>query len=100
MNSQVPTTSLKIRKVVIGLCNIIATRGARLSAAGIYGILKKIGRDMPKDGETQEKSVIAMDGGLFEHYTQFSECMESSLNELLGEEASESIRERGGDSFE
>ena len=55
---------------------------------------------MPKDGETQEKSVIAMDGGLFEHYTQFSECMESSLNELLGEEASESIRERGGDSFE
>ncbi|CAN6900701.1 unnamed protein product [Brassica oleracea] len=66
MNSQVPTTSLKMRKVVISLCNIIATRGARLSAAGIYGILKKIGRDMPKDGETQEKS-------------------------LLGEEASESV---------
>ncbi|KAH0865960.1 hypothetical protein HID58_083171 [Brassica napus] len=56
MNSQVPTTSLKIRKVVISLCNIIATREARLSAAGIHGILKKIGRDMPKDGETQEKS--------------------------------------------
>ncbi|KAJ0254186.1 Hexokinase-1 [Hirschfeldia incana] len=87
---EVPTTSLKMRKVVISLCDIIASRGARLSAAGIYGILKKLGRDAPKDGETQ-KSVIAMDGGLFEHYTQFSECMESSLKELLGDEASESV---------
>ena len=90
MISQVPTT-LKMRKVVISLCNIIATRGARLSAAGIYGILKKLGRDAPKDGETTQKSVIAMDGGLFEHYTQFSECMESSLKELLGDEASGSV---------
>ncbi|VVA99738.1 unnamed protein product [Arabis nemorensis] len=87
---ELPSTSLKMRKVVISLCNIIATRGARLSAAGIYGILKKIGRDTNKDEEIQ-KSVIAMDGGLFEHYTQFSECMESSLKELLGDEASGSI---------
>ncbi|KFK40349.1 hypothetical protein AALP_AA3G362600 [Arabis alpina] len=86
----VPTTSLKMRKVVISLCNIIASRGARLSAAGIYGILKKLGRDATKEGETQ-KSAIAMDGGLFEHYTQFSECMESALKELLGDEASESV---------
>ncbi|CAN8257595.1 unnamed protein product [Cochlearia groenlandica] len=85
---EVSTTSLKMRKVVISLCNIIATRGARLSAAGIYGILKKLGRD---GAEEAQKSVIAMDGGLFEHYTQFSECMESSLKELLGEEASESV---------
>lgn len=75
---------------MVSLCDIIASRGARLSAAGIYGILKKLGRDTPKDGETQ-KSVIAMDGGLFEHYTQFSECMESSLKELLGDEASGSV---------
>lgn len=89
---EVPTTSLKMRKVVISLCDIIATRGARLSAAGIYGILKKLGRDTSKDkDEEMQKSVIAMDGGLFEHYTQFSECMESSLKELLGDEASGTI---------
>ncbi|CAE5990804.1 unnamed protein product [Arabidopsis arenosa] len=87
---EVPNSSLKMRKVVISLCNIIASRGARLSAAGIYGILKKIGRDATKDGEAQ-KSVIAMDGGLFEHYTQFSESMKSSLKELLGDEVSESV---------
>ncbi|CAL9223667.1 unnamed protein product [Arabidopsis halleri] len=87
---EVPNSSLKMRKVVISLCNIIASRGARLSAAGIYGILKKIGRDATKDGEAQ-KSVIAMDGGLFEHYTQFSESMKNSLKELLGDEVSESV---------
>lgn len=72
------------------LCDIVATRGARLSAAGIFGILKKLGRDTVRDGEKQ-KSVIALDGGLYEHYTKFSACMESTLKELLGGEIAESI---------
>lgn len=72
------------------LCDIVATRGARLSAAGIFGILKKLGRDTGKEGEKQ-KSVIALDGGLYEHYTKFRSCMESTLNELLGEEVAANI---------
>lgn len=79
-----------MRKVIVHLCDIVAIRGARLSAAGIFGILKKIGRDTIKDGEKQ-KSVIALDGGLFEHYTKFSACMESTLRELLGEEVAKTI---------
>ncbi|MCI96973.1 hexokinase-1-like, partial [Trifolium medium] len=66
-------TSLQVRKVVVELCNIVATRGtrgARLSAAGILGILKKLGRDTISGSEGQ-KSVIAMDGGLYEHYTEY-----------------------------
>lgn len=73
-----------MRKIVVKLCDIVATRGARLSAAGILGILKKLGRDTLKDGE-QQKSSIALDGGLFEHYTKFRNSMESSLKELLGD---------------
>ncbi|KAF5726023.1 hypothetical protein HS088_TW23G00760 [Tripterygium wilfordii] len=38
---EISNTSLKTRKVVVELCDIVATRGARLSAAGILGILKK-----------------------------------------------------------
>ncbi|KAJ9183898.1 hypothetical protein P3X46_007697 [Hevea brasiliensis] len=87
---EVPNTSLKMRKAIVELCDIVATRGARLSAAGILGILKKLGRDTLRDGEKQ-KSVIALDGGLFEHYTKFRTSMESTLKELLGEEVSESI---------
>ena len=79
-----------MRKMIVELCDIVATRGARLSAAGIFGILKKLGRDTVRDGEKQ-KSVIALDGGLYEHYTKFSTCMESTLKELLGGEIAESI---------
>ncbi|OVA08529.1 Hexokinase [Macleaya cordata] len=86
----ISSTSLKTRKVVVELCNIVATRGARLSAAGILGILKKLGRDTVKEGEKQ-RTVIAMDGGLFEHYTEFSTCLESTLSELLGEEVADTI---------
>ncbi|CAJ1937064.1 unnamed protein product [Sphenostylis stenocarpa] len=87
---EISNTSLKMRKIVVELCDNIATRGARLAAAGILGILKKLGRDTAKVGEKQ-KSVIALDGGLFEHYTKFRECLESTLKELLGEEAAETI---------
>ncbi|ESW24963.1 hypothetical protein PHAVU_004G175500 [Phaseolus vulgaris] len=89
---EINNTSLKMRKLVVELCDIVATRGARLSAAGIFGILKKIGRDTVKAEEKQkQKSVIALDGGLFEHYTEFRSSLESTLKELLGDEASDSV---------
>ncbi|CAM8987565.1 unnamed protein product [Rhodiola kirilowii] len=88
---EISNTSLKTRKLIIELCDILATRGARLSAAGIVCILKKLGRDsVPETGE-KKKSVIAVDGGLFEHYTKFSNCMESTLKELLGTEIADSV---------
>lgn len=79
-----------MRRVIVEVCDIVATRGARLSAAGIFGILKKLGRDTMRNGEKQ-KGVIAIDGGLYEHYSKFSSCMKSSLKELLGEEVAENI---------
>lgn len=87
---EISNTSLKIRKAVVELCNIVATRGARLSAAGIYGIIKKMGRDTLKDGMKQ-KTVIATDGGLYEHYTAYSNCLENTLNELLGDEFTDRV---------
>ncbi|KAL5697758.1 hexokinase [Ranunculus cassubicifolius] len=86
----IPNTSFKTRKIVVELCDIVATRGARLSAAGILGILKKIGRDSVKDGD-KKRTMIAMDGGLFEHYTKFSSCMKNTLNELVGDEVAENL---------
>ncbi|XP_062156306.1 hexokinase-1-like [Alnus glutinosa] len=87
---EIPNTSLEIRKVVVELCDIVATRGARLAAAGILGILMKLGRDTIKHVEKQ-RAAIALDGGLYEHYTEYRECLENTLKELLGEEVSQSI---------
>ncbi|GFS43908.1 hexokinase 1 [Actinidia rufa] len=86
---EISNTSLKTRKAIVELCDIVAIRGARLSAAGILGILKKLGRDTVTEGENR-RSVIALDGGLFEHYMKFRNSMESTLKELLGD-ASETI---------
>ncbi|KAK7389590.1 hypothetical protein VNO78_24754 [Psophocarpus tetragonolobus] len=83
-------TSLEVRKVVVEICNIIATRGARIAAAGILGILKKLGKDSISEVEGQ-KNVIAMDGGLFEHYTEYRKYLANTLKELVGEDISESI---------
>ncbi|KAL8537699.1 hypothetical protein ACS0TY_012735 [Phlomoides rotata] len=85
----VSSTSLKKRRVVVELCNIIATRGARLAAAGILGVLKKMGRDTAKEGG--EKTVIAMDGGLYEHYTEYRKSLQNTVAELVGEEHASSI---------
>lgn len=74
---------------MVELCNIVATRGARLAAAGIFGVLKKMGRDTLLEGE--EKTVIAMDGGLYEHYEEYRKCLENTVGELLGDEVSPSI---------
>ncbi|KAI3768861.1 hypothetical protein L2E82_19697 [Cichorium intybus] len=36
---------LKVRKLVVKICDVVTRRAARLAAAGIVGILKKIDRD-------------------------------------------------------
>ncbi|PUZ58439.1 hypothetical protein GQ55_5G509800 [Panicum hallii var. hallii] len=93
-NLEITGTSLETRKLVVEICDIVARRAARLAAAGLAGILKKLGRDC---NAQEQRSVIAIDGGLFEHYTKFRECLESTLGELLGEEASKSVSVKHAD---
>ena len=40
---QIPDVPLKARKIVVKVCDVVTRRAARLAAAGIVGILKKIG---------------------------------------------------------
>lgn len=49
-----------------------------------------MGRDTPRQGGP-EKTVVAMDGGLYEHYTEYRTCLENTLKELLGDELATSI---------
>ncbi|XP_020264945.1 hexokinase-2-like [Asparagus officinalis] len=84
----ITNTSLKMRKTIVDICDIVAKRGARLAAAGVVGILKKQGRDTVAG---KQRTVVAMDGGLFEHYTIFSKCLESTLSEMLGDEVSSHV---------
>jgi hexokinase len=102
---QIQKTELPARRIVHDVCDIVTMRSARLAAAGIVGILKKIGGDSwdttGPSGTLKTinrhsriatgtkfatgKIVVAMDGGLYEHYTQYRIYMQAAVNELLSE---------------
>uniref|UniRef100_A0A0C9S8H1 Phosphotransferase n=1 Tax=Wollemia nobilis TaxID=56998 RepID=A0A0C9S8H1_9CONI len=86
----IQNSSLKTRKIVVELCRIVAERGARLAAAGIVGIIKKIGRDLPETAG-ENKTVVAMDGGLYEHYAMFGQYLHDAVGLLLGPKVSERV---------
>lgn len=83
--------------LVMRVCNTVIRRAARLVAAGIIAILKKIGRDgyaSTSTGRTQGRSrrtVIAIESGLYINYPMFREYLNEAILEILGEEVAQSI---------
>ena len=100
MNKQVSEVPLKVRKLVVKICDVVTRRAGRLAAAGIAGILKKIGRDgsggitsgrSRSEMRMQKRTVVAVEGGWYMNYTMFREYMEEALVEILGEEVSQYV---------
>ncbi|XP_047321663.1 hexokinase-3 [Impatiens glandulifera] len=82
---------LKVRKLVVKVCDVVTRRGARLAAAGIVGILKKIGRDGSSSGGGRMKTemrrtVVAIEGGLYTSYSMFRKYLHEAMTEILGED--------------
>ncbi|XP_021765356.1 hexokinase-2-like [Chenopodium quinoa] len=85
---EITNVSLEKKKVVVKICEVVATRGARLSAFAILSILKMLGKDKTSAGET----VVAIDGSLFGKYEEFKLCLQKTLaDELLDEEVSKMV---------
>lgn len=95
----IPSTTLEERKVVLSVIEIVTRRGARLAAAGMAAVLKKIGRagcsisngSATNGGAAGGHTVIAIDGGLYTHYSQFRDYMEEAFEEILGKEAASTV---------
>ncbi|KAL5556132.1 hypothetical protein UlMin_038368 [Ulmus minor] len=73
------------REVVTEVCDIVAERGARLAGAAIVGIIKKLGRI------ENRRNVVAVEGGLYEHYRVFRNYLDSSVWEMLGNHLSDNV---------
>jgi len=99
--TQIRDVPLKARKIVVNVCDVVTRRAARLAAAGIVGILKKIGRDGTggiaggrlKGGGSSSSSrlrrtVVTIEGGLYVEYRMFREYLHEAVAEILGEEFS------------
>ena len=81
----------------MNICDVITRRAARLAAAGIVGILKKIGRDGsggvassrakgPSSSNRLRRTVVAVEGGLYSNYQKFRVYLNDAVAEVLGEE--------------
>ena len=96
---QIPDVPLKVRKLVVKVCDVVTRRAARLAAAGIVGILKKIGRDgsggitggRSRSDIKMKRIVVAIEGGLYTSYTMFREYLHEAMIEILGEEAAQHV---------
>ncbi|XP_028754295.1 probable hexokinase-like 2 protein [Neltuma alba] len=73
------------REVVAEVCDIVTERGARLAAAGIVGIIKKLERTQNR------RSVVTVEGGLYEHYRIFRNYLHSGVWEMLGNDLSDNV---------
>eukprot|EP00258_Populus_trichocarpa_P044577 XP_024460596.1 probable hexokinase-like 2 protein isoform X3 [Populus trichocarpa] len=82
---QITNSTPMVREVVAEVCDIVAERGARLAGAGIVGIIKKLGRIESR------KSVVTVEGGLYEHYRVFRNYLHSSVWEMLGSDHSDNV---------
>ncbi|KAF5199835.1 Hexokinase-2 protein [Thalictrum thalictroides] len=78
------------KNVVIEVCDTIVKRGGRLAGAGIVGILQKMEQDS-KGLIFGKRTVVAMDGGLYEHYPQYRKYLQDAVDELLGSEISKNV---------
>ncbi|KAL9248347.1 hypothetical protein vseg_021679 [Gypsophila vaccaria] len=86
---------LKVRKLVVNICDVVTRRAARLAAAGMVGILKKIGRDgsggvaggrSKGPSSKMRRTVVAVEGGLYSNYRMFREYLNEAVAEILGDE--------------
>lgn len=83
-------SNLSARKIVLEVCDTIVMRGGRLAGAGIVGILQKMEED--STGLIfGKRTVVAMDGGLYEHYPQYKRYLKDAVKEVLGLEKSKNV---------
>lgn len=96
---KIPDVHLKTRRLAQRVCDIVTRRAARLAAAGIVAILQKIGRDGTLCGTNKvrritgvpKRSVIAIEGGLYQGYSVFREYLNEAVGEILGEEIAATV---------
>ncbi|KAL8140182.1 hypothetical protein V2J09_006203 [Rumex salicifolius] len=84
--SEVP---LKVRKMVVSVCDVVTRRAGRLVGAGIVGILKKTGRDgssaSSRRQEKPRRTVVAVEGGVYTNYRVFREYLQEAVADILGD---------------
>lgn len=80
---------LAVRRV----CEIVGTRGARLSAVAIAAVVLQTGHDRKKEGKEElEQLQVGVDGSLVEFYPGFEVRLRQALRDMVGEECEKQVQ--------
>jgi len=74
-------TTLEDRMLVKQICNLVSTRGARIAAAAMAGVVTRI------DPCLLKQHTLAVDGSVFEKYSGFAKNIKAGLREIFGNKA-------------
>ncbi|KAI9621101.1 hypothetical protein H4Q26_013298 [Puccinia striiformis f. sp. tritici PST-130] len=72
--------------VIRRVCEIVATRAARLSAAAIATVIKQTEADSASSLATDQKISIGVDGSLIERYENFIDRLKRGLKDLFDDQ--------------
>ncbi|KAK9823412.1 hypothetical protein WJX72_002562 [[Myrmecia] bisecta] len=78
--------AFRARHAAKSVAALVSTRSARLSATAISAALRQQKRDTGS-----ARTVVAVDGGVFEHYTAYRQQLRNALEDLLGKAAADNI---------
>lgn len=67
------------------ICHLVGWRAGRLKAAAIAAVMRQLERE---DGT---RTVVGVDGGVFEHYGYYRDAIKSGLSDIMGKEAAEAV---------
>ncbi len=70
------------------ICHLVGWRAGRLKSTAISAVMRQLDRD---DGT---RTVVGVDGGVFEHYGHYTEAMKEGLSEVMGKKAANSVEFR------
>lgn len=85
----ISSTTLRDRKIVKHVCELVGIRAARLAAAGVAALVTKINK--------LDVCTVAVDGSVFQYYPHFANRMRDALKEILGISAENIILEQAKD---
>jgi hexokinase len=77
----IPDSRVEDRLLVKKICTLVATRGARISAAVLAGVITKI------DPFLSRKHTIAVDGSVYEKHPGFAKNIKTALREFFGKKS-------------
>ena len=71
------------------LCQLVGDRSAALAATGVIAIYRYLMQS--KQVFPNQRFVVAVDGGLFEHYPRYPERMQETFISMLGKEQAKMV---------